>query len=353
MEREDAHGNAFALDNVFHHPVISGSGLLDKLKDKNRVTRLLKHLNDEVEFDLIIARTSLAARLVADFAKRLNILLVVESFEPHADYMVEDGVWKKNGLKYKIARRAEVDQIKNARFIFTVSNAYASMLRERFPNNKEKISTIPCCVDANSFAFSSLDRDQIRSQLGYSEHCVAIYTGKLGGIYLDREALDLLKQCQDYFGKDQFRLIVLTPQKDLWRSRLLEMGFTQNEFYIDLVPLNEVPKYLSAADFALSLHRPTPSKIAITPIKNAEYLANGLPIVSPQGIGDDSEALKVNELGVLLDNNLELSANDFEQLDVLIKNTRIDNRCRKWVETNRSFDIVRSNYEMVLNSIAS
>jgi polysaccharide pyruvyl transferase WcaK-like protein len=131
------------------------------------------------------------------------------------------------------------------------------------------------------------------------------------------------------------------------------MGFAEEEFSIDFVTQNQVPKYLSAADFAFSLHRPTPSKQAISPIKNAEFWANGLPIIMPDGIGDDSHLTKTHRLGVVIEDFSKISTDHFEELSsYFTENRKVNDRVR-FAKEHRGFDIVEKCYAEILSSIST
>jgi glycosyltransferase involved in cell wall biosynthesis len=62
----------------------------------------------------------------------------------------------------------------------------------------------------------------------------------------------------------------------------------------------DVPRFLAAADVALSIIRPSYARIASSPTKFAEYLAAGLPVISTAGIGDLDGHIEEGRAGVLL-----------------------------------------------------
>ena len=61
-----------------------------------------------------------------------------------------------------------------------------------------------------------------------------------------------------------------------------------------------MPRYLAAADVGLALRQPSYSQRAVSPIKVAEYLLCGLPVVATVGVGDVDRQLVGDDLGVLL-----------------------------------------------------
>ena len=84
-------------------------------------------------------------------------------------------------------------------------------------------------------------------------------------------------------------------------NKLLKIGFKENEFHITCVSHNEVPSYLSAADFAFSLQQPKNSNQFLSPLKNGEYMMNGLPIFMVNGVSDEMHYLEKESIGVTFD----------------------------------------------------
>jgi glycosyltransferase involved in cell wall biosynthesis len=345
---------SFKDDAIKFFPVESSPNNFDKLKEHFKFDQLLRKLNNDWKLNLIIARGVLAASLCERMAGKLSVPYTVESFEPHADYMVEDGIWKKAGFKYWILKQSEKRQLKNALAIHTVTDRYRQSLIHHEEVDKRKISAVPCTADPDLFRFNDLDRQELRRRLGVSGNTVlGLYTGKFGGIYLDVEALSLFKSVKDLLGlKDiRFFLVVLSPDHEAWKSNLLKAGFLPEDFHIAFVNQQEVPAYCSAADFAFSLHRPKPSKIGISPIKNAEFLLSGLPVIIPKGIGDDSELFSDHNLGVALNDFRALNDREFHQLNELMNGDRLEGHIRKWALAHRTYHVVAEAYRAMLSSI--
>ena len=278
----------------------------------------LKRLCKTHKIDKIIARGAPSGALVFKISKVLNIPLVVESFEPHADYMEESGIWSKDSLKYLFEKKWENEIKKDADFLAVVSNNYAEQLMKEGVS-EDKIFVVPCCVDLENFKFSDQKRQAKRSDLKINENrIVGIYVGKFGGTYYDDESFDIFYQTFDFFNKNLF-IVILTPHdKEDVKNKLLLKGIPESNFFIDKVPHQEVPAYLSAADFAFSTVRPSPSKKFCSAVKNGEYWANGLPILTTDGIGDDTSIIRIEKKGGaifdLSKNNLLEALRDLNKL---------------------------------------
>jgi len=77
-------------------------------------------------------------------------------------------------------------------------------------------------------------------------------------------------------------------------------GIEEKDFSVTQVTPDEVPRYLKAADIAISFIKPCYSKQSSSPTKIAEYLASGLPIVCNAGVGDLDKLIEENQVGALL-----------------------------------------------------
>lgn len=260
----------------------------------------------EFKPDVIICRSIMAYSLLGYrmfFSTKAK--LVIDSFEPHASYMVDNLIWSKWSFRYLVFCLINRFAVRNSDFLITVNENYKKYLEK--VNSRAKIYTIPCTVDLKLFQFSLEDRDQIRSDLKIDNATKAlVYSGKFGGLYFSVErAVNFLKGLYDAFDK-KLHVIILTNDS-LAIEKIRSNPAIENFISIFSLSLNEVPKFLSASDFAVSLVNSTKSSKYSSPIKNGEYWANGLPVIIPDGIGEDSEIILREKLGVVF----ESGSNDF------------------------------------------
>jgi glycosyltransferase involved in cell wall biosynthesis len=337
---------------ILHIPLVShpkGNIFLTKANDFIYFPKQLIQICEEHRIDKMICRSPMAGALGYLAARKNNIPFVVESFEPHAESMIESGVWTKFDPRYWIELYFERQQVKAAGKIFPVSFHHKKRLMEE-GLSENKIMVMPCCVALEKFKFEAVKRSTIRLQLGIQENqIVAIYVGKYGGIYYDQEAFDLYRAAFYFFG-ESFRLIILTEQdRSEVLRKCLERGIDANHVFIHRAKHEEVNAYLSAADFAFSTIKPVPSRLYCSPIKNGEYWANGLPIVTEMNIGDDSDIIVREGGGVILDRNHP--SNAFQKLKELIAAGREHNseEIQRLAQKHRSMDVVESIYRKEFN----
>ena len=289
--------------HIIHLPIFPSKSSFHFLSKWLELVTVYRQLVDIIHKDtphLIICRSALAGIYGYWLHRKFRIPFYVESFEPHGEYMVESGIWSRYGASYLFYTKFE-KLIKNvASGLMPVSNNYLKKLLEE-GLDKEKIHLMPCAVNIQRFAFDPIKRKKIRDILSINKNAiVGIYVGKFGGIYLEKEAFDLFHK--GFLEFEKFYLIILSPHPK--EEILLNINKSYHDsVYVANVGHEKVPDFLSAADFAFSLHKPEKSKKYLSPIKNGEYWANGLPILIPDGIGDDSEIIQKEKAGFIIELN--------------------------------------------------
>ena len=292
------------MPGVEHYtlPAPGNSGL-SKMTSLFRLSTRLAGLAKEKKADVIWCRGATAAGYGVIAHRLSGIPLVVDSLEPHAQYMVETGTWRKAGLRYMVQRMLEMSVRKRALALLPVSEAYRQlMLSERV--QPSGVFVFPCVVDADKFAFNENERRTIRRKLGIaSSDVVGIYTGKFGGLYYREEAFQIFRSAFDYW-KNRFHLIILTDEDYhtvlAWARKA---GIPLGYLTVARADHDDVPKYLSAADVAFSINKSVPALQYLSPIKYGEYWAAGLPVVTTLLEGDDARIIREEGGGYLLDVN--------------------------------------------------
>ena len=226
--------------------------------------------------------------------------LIIDSYEPHAEAMVENGTWKKNGTAYKILFFLEKKQSQRAKALIATTAGMKQYASEKYRVDVQNLFVKPACVDAEKFFPSEKDAALLK-ELGFENKIICVYAGKLGGIYFKEEVFDFIRLCYDHW-KDEFRFLMLTnADKEEIFSEIKRVGIPENVIKSRFTFHNDVPKYLSLGDFALNPVKPVPTKKYCTSIKDGEYWAMGLPVLISPGISDDSEIIEKENIGVVVD----------------------------------------------------
>jgi hypothetical protein len=291
------------IPKVTHIPLHSPPSalvVLDKVRDFSQFPRQLIRLIRAEGIDIMICRAAPTGILGHLVHRKTGIPYWVESFEPHAAYMLESAVWKKWDVRYLVERLGEKLQLQSAAAILPVAEGYRQLLIRQGVAEK-RLLTLPCTVNLAQFGFQEQNRQEIRQSLGISDTTVCgVYVGKFGDMYYEEEAFEVFVKARAVFG--DFFLMVISPQpSERIEYRLRSIGFQQGEFFVSALPHAQIPRYLHAADFAFALYRPSPAKRYLSPIKIGEYWAAGLPVFLTEGIGDETDIIRNEGGGVLFD----------------------------------------------------
>jgi hypothetical protein len=244
----------------------------------------------------IIARSTMAGALAYPAARWLRIPLVVESLEPHTEYMVECGEWSIRGPFAIVTRWFERQQVIHAHRLLSVTENYKRRLVAEGVD-QARIHVVPCPVKTGDFAFRASSRSGVRKRLGWENDLVGVYLGKFGGLYHREWAFKVFVDSHRFFFP-RFKLMILTSEDaDFVKECLSQVGFPLVDVHIERIAHEVVPDYLSAADFAFSIYKGTASSAFLSPVKNGEYWCSGLPVLLTRGVSDDSALIDSNPAG--------------------------------------------------------
>ena len=293
-------------------------------------------------------RGSVAAAIAYLAAFLLRRRFFNDADGPLSQEYVDAGVWKKDSLWHRLTRHAE------SRFLATADTvAVLSEHRRREIESycRRPPVVLPCGVDTSLFRADSSVRALLREQLGLSG-TVFVYAGKIGGWYLVHEMLTFVQQSREVLGPVTLLVLSSDPAQRFPPPPGVVVVHRH-------ATRHEMPGYLSAADVGLSFILSAPSKAACSPVKNGEYLAMGLPVVTTAGIGDYSLLLEQSHTGVVVQT---LDAKGYgaatKRLRVLLADPTLRLRCRATAEEELSMSEVvvpryRAIYQYLLEGTVS
>lgn len=287
------------------------------------------------KIDILHARVHVPAIMAAISRKftrsKPKLLFDIRGFVP--EEYTDAGIWKENGLIYRVFKRIE-------RWIMKESDGFVVLTEKAreilFPESKvtgfdkfgRPVEVIPCCVDLNRFQFrSEISRCEIRQKLNIENRFVVAYLGSFGGWYLTKAMADFFKVAKEKNPKS-FAMILTQSSSVIISELLKEHGLTEKDFFISKIAPEEIPRYLSGADVAISFIKPCYSKLSSSPTKIAEYLICGLPVIANSGVGDVAELIENNQIGaVLSDFESESYVSALETIERLNESGNLPEKC--------------------------
>lgn len=286
---------------VKYYPMYSRNlsfNLINKISDFILFPRFIIQLTTKHDIQLIIARGAPAGGLAYLVWKKSRIPFVVESFEPHAAYMLVTKTWKRYDPRYISQAYLEKKQKQHATALITVSENYRMALKaEGIEENR--LFTVPCSVDQEKFFPDAQLRKIAREELKIPEEAtVGVYAGKFGGLYYEDEAFELFQKAFSHY--KEFYLLLLSAQDKRWVQTKIKVFNLPTGYCRHLFVGHElVNQYLNAADFAFALYKETAVAKFLSPVKVGEYWAAGIPIVLTDKVGDEHLLIKKLGGGVL------------------------------------------------------
>ncbi len=301
----------------------------------------------------ILFPRSLIPAGMALLSRRMNPRLRL-SFDANnlmADERVEFGGWSVHGLPYRILRELESQAVREAHGVLARTEAAKRILLHRAgPGiDPDRIVVAANPRDAERFQpGTASSRLAIRRREGIPEGAPwLVYAGSIGPQYLPDQMLTFYRAVRRL--APQARLHVLTGTPAAFTS-LLRPG-EDRHVHVARVPNAEVAPIVAAADLGLALREPSYSQVAVAPIKVAEYLLSGTPVLATVGVGDVDRQLADPLAGLSLDaaadDHLEAAAARFLEA-LLPRREEARSVCRELGLRHFSLDRCAEAYRRVL-----
>jgi glycosyltransferase involved in cell wall biosynthesis len=275
--------------------------------------------------------------------------LVLDSYEPHAEAMVENGSWKKDSKAFNILFNYERKMTERADYIIGATKGMKNYAKEKYNVEIKNFFVKPACVDLERFSINKPKEEKLLKELNLEGYKIMLYAGKFGGIYFDQEIFDYIRVASEYFGKDKFRVLILSNiSKEDLEEYCRKANLDSSLIVLRFIKHKDIHRYMNLADYAICPVKPIPSKKYCTPIKNGEYWAMGLPVVIPKEISDDSDIIVENNIGYVLQKmDVREYRKSCEIIDKLINQSNIAERIQKVAVNYRDFEVARKVYKEI------
>lgn len=245
--------------------------------------------------DNVIARGVFATLLARDCGSFNKVI-----FDARGAYMAEwnEYLQAENKDIAKEMIKLESRAVLDTHYRIAVSTKLVDYWRESFRYMSSYHVVIPCTLNDDVPATYNADKAaELRTLLGVTEtEVLLVYSGSsarwqsltmLEGVMTtalkQNPALKLLMLCQPESAQG---LIQQYP------GRVIQKWLSEEE----------VHEYLCAADYGLLLREPSVTNQVSSPVKFAEYLAAGLPVIISNDIGDYTEFVEQQQCGSAIEN---------------------------------------------------
>jgi glycosyltransferase involved in cell wall biosynthesis len=247
--------------------------------------------------NVIIGRSVLATQLaLAQQKKGWKGKVVYDGRGAIAAEWKEYGVIKDPGMLSEI-NGLEKSAVLHSDFRIAVSEQLLLHWKEQFSYSGARHVVIPCTLNKiyEAIQFLPSEITATRERLGFSaEDNLFVYSGSVAGW----QSMSLLRDCMaPLLSTDsKARLLILSdPNENIHQL--------QNEFPGKVkclkVAASEVPEYLVSADYGLLIREKSVTNKVASPVKFAEYLACGLPVIISEQLGDYTAFVERSQCGFL------------------------------------------------------
>lgn len=256
---------------------------------------------------VIHARGGFASNVCSKLKKIYSNLSYVCDFR--GDYEAENKFnlqrIKASKLKIKITDylfpKFLKQSLRNSDKIICVSNKLKKLIIEKYDANSDIIFVMPCLADEETFYYDEEIRKKTRRRLNIEDKFAFIYAGGIGSWRYSDAVFQVISDIKKKF--ENIFFIVLTPNEKEAQN-YSKKYFDDKDIFIAKASKNEVFEYLNAADMGVLLREYDPLNIVASPTKFAEYYLTGLPAIISENIGDYSELVQKENIGIVLSSSL-------------------------------------------------
>ena len=181
--------------------------------------------------------------------------------------------------------------------ISTVSESLKEHLCAMYNADKNKIFVSRCSAGKN-FTFDKINRYEIRNKYSINDDQTVIVFASGGG-NLWQKAEDIVLSC---------------AQKGYTILNLSKHSINHPSVISVFVPYEDMPKYLSAADIGVIVRDRHIVNYVASPIKFAEYLACGLPVLANDSVSQIVEIIQQYGVGVVVSDPYSFEKETVHQL---------------------------------------
>lgn len=296
--------------------------VLSTLRDMGEMRRQAKRLHKINQFNIVHCRSYIPGIIGMYLKKHNRIKFLFDMRGFWADERVEGNIWniKKPVYKfiYNFFKKKESQLFKNADHIISLTHKGKKVIlnNKKWSTDNEKVTVIPCCVDMELFDPTTIRlvaQENLRHALKISENDLVLgYVGSIGTWYMLDEMLDFFKVQYEKNNRLKFLFITQEASENIFNIAK-NKSIPKKAILIASTSHKYVPLHISLFDFSLFFIRPTYSKQASSPTKQAELMAMGIPVICNSGVGDTDEIIERHQSGIVIK---ELNRKNYEIINL-------------------------------------
>jgi glycosyltransferase involved in cell wall biosynthesis len=282
--------------------------------------------------DIIHARSYGAGWLSALAGKVLPCPVLFDPRDPYPDVMAHHSRWKVNGVTHRVWKCVERSILHSTAGAIGVTPDHTEELK--------RIGGRQC-----HFVPNRADTKQFSVPYRYDEEKpTLLFTGVMDLAYYGPDVIaGHFLRMKQYIPALSLKIVTLSDTERI-REGLIIAGVVASDFTIETASPQDMPEKMTGS--ALGLH------IAIRfqgPVKFAEYLSAGIPLVVVKGIDFYDDLVTREKLGVVVDPGNPLSYAGIT--DILSEHAAYSQRCREYAQQHLDISQTAREYVTIYQQI--
>lgn len=300
-----AHVHLISVDDYFNMSTMTQQG--------NSIVSTIIEMANFYRVDIIHGQTLTSAVYALRAREKTNARVV---FDVHGVSPEESELYGAHPSRVKALAELEKELLGNVDLRIFVSERMRTYYERKYNTKSPAYTLLPCCVHSQKFTMSEDARQLKRKELNIEDRFVLLYLGTLT-LWQWPEAMFSI-YAQIYQQRKDSLFYLLLPESDHAAAHqfLEKYQISKESYRLNSLPHDQVGSVIGAADAGFLLREQSPINYVSSPTKFGEYMAAGVPVIATENIGDISEMIEKEKIGLIL--NLDAPTVSSTQLDRIL-----------------------------------
>ena len=251
------------------------------------------------------------------------------------------GNWRRDSFKVSFFFLIEKIIIKYSNHIVVVSNSFKNYILTKYDllSLENKISVIPNGTE--------IIRRKENYNVKSDKEIICVYSGSSAPWQKNDSVFEMFSMAKNVLREIKFKII--TYEKEIFEAKAKNYPSISSSIKLINVPSKKVNDELEKCNFGILIRDNNVINNVASPLKFAEYLAAGLPVIVSENVGDTEEIINKYNVGVILrDSNYKKAIYEIIEL---LKDEQIKERCKMVAEKEFNLENSIKMYKKIYTQI--
>jgi glycosyltransferase involved in cell wall biosynthesis len=298
--------------------------------------------------DIIHARSYFPSLIAAAVGALFRVPFIFDMRGFWPEELIVSGRLKRDSWTHAMIAAAERFCLRRAAAVVSLTQAAVSYMlarKEELGLEGKKLVVIPTCADLRLFHPDEAHRSNGLKVVGTAGTI-------LSGWFRFPWLASFFRAAQERDSDIRLDIVTRDDERQI-RSRLAAAGVHDARLTISSRSPAEVAAELRRMDALVMFFETGLAKLASCPTRMAEALGCGLPVIGNAGVGDVADIIISRRVGVIVsDPSPEAMATALAEIDALLADSDLGNRCRATAEELFSVETGAAAYDRLYAEIA-